>query len=308
MVKWGIVATIKAPQKDALDFAAYHLDLGAHRLYIHLDEPDPEAYKILKSHPKVRVVTCDDAFWAKLNCKRPAKHQVRQTRNATRTYAREPEVDWLAHVDVDEFLRPPQSMADILSDLPADRLCARVRPVEALSDGDGTAFKGFIPNGPERERIVHTLYPKYGRYLKGGFLSHVAGKLFVRTGLSDVTFKIHNVFRGNDMNPGETELQQVDLCHYHASNWKDWINSYRYRLSKGSYRAELAPAETKEGVNLHILLSTLEADGGVDALQEFYQAVASDSAELRARLDAQGLLRLHDLQRDKKRAALFPES
>lgn len=307
-VKWGIVATVKASHKDTLEFAAHHLDLGAHRLYIHLDSTAPETYKALKSHPKVRVFTCDDAYWTKLGGRRPAKHQVRQTRNATRIYARNTEVDWLTHIDVDEYSCPLRDISTILSNLPPDTLCARARPVEALADGDGTAFKGFIPNGPERERIVHKLYPTFGRYLKGGFLSHVAGKLFVRTGVPDVTFKIHNMFRKDTMNPGETELRQVELCHFHTRHWDDWIDSYKYRLAKGSYRAELAPAEAKEGVNLHILLKTLEAEGGERALREFYRAVATDTADLRARLQAQGLLRLHDLQRDKKRKALFPES
>ena len=61
--KWGVVATIKAPAQDVLRFAAYHLDLGAHRLFIYLDEPNPEAYAPLKNHSKVRVFSCDDAFW-----------------------------------------------------------------------------------------------------------------------------------------------------------------------------------------------------------------------------------------------------
>ena len=52
-VKWGIVSTIKAPLHDVLGFAAYHLQRGAHRLYIYLDTPDAASFAALKAHPKI---------------------------------------------------------------------------------------------------------------------------------------------------------------------------------------------------------------------------------------------------------------
>ena len=50
---WGIVSTIKAPAKDILTFAAYHLDLGAHRVYIYLDAPDTRAFIDASSSRKI---------------------------------------------------------------------------------------------------------------------------------------------------------------------------------------------------------------------------------------------------------------
>ena len=306
MTKWGIVATIKAAHIDVLNFAAYHLDQGAHRLYIYLDEPAPDTFDALKAHPKIRVTSCDDAYWEKLGGKRPVKHQVRQTRNATHAYRRKAEVDWLAHIDVDEFLWPAMDIGDILTDLPAETLCARLHPIELLADGTH-AFKGYIPNGPGRAGLVEHLYPTYGTYLKGGFLSHVAGKLFVRTGLPNISFRIHNVFQGDLMNPGEALLPQIELCHCHATSWNAWITAYRYRLSKGAYRADLTPAHAS-GMTLHELLNALEAAGGQVALRAFFDEVAADSPNLRARLEAQDLLRLCDLDLDSKRFAHFPRT
>ena len=37
MTRWGIVSTIKASEREILDFAAYHLELGAHRLYLYIN-------------------------------------------------------------------------------------------------------------------------------------------------------------------------------------------------------------------------------------------------------------------------------
>ncbi|TDE40228.1 glycosyltransferase family 2 protein [Antarcticimicrobium sediminis] len=309
MTTWGLVATIKAPVREILDFAAHHIELGAHRLYLFLDAPNPEAQATLKPHPKVRVFTCDEAHWNRLGIKRPVKHQVRQAANATHAYHRKGgELDWLIHMDVDEFLWPDNPLANLLDALPADALCARIRPAEALA-GDGTLFKGFIPGGPERAATVARLYPRFGAHVKGGFLSHVAGKLFVRTGIDPLEIRIHNVFRGAEMNPGEVALATTLLLHCHAKSWEDWIAAYRYRLSHGSYRAELAPARPRDkgGLTLHEVLSEIEASEGDSGLRAFYDELCVDSPALCSALDAAGLLHRCELQLDAKRQKQFPD-
>ena len=309
MTTWGLIATIKAPTREILDFAAHHIELGAHRLFIFLDAPNPEARAALKAHPKVRVFTCDEAHWRKLGMKRPTKHQARQTGNATHAYRRKGgEVDWLIHMDVDEFLWPDRPVTEILGALSTKTLCARIRPVEALA-GDGTLFKGFIPPGPERAATVARLYPRFGEHVKGGFLSHLAGKLFLRTGLGPLTVKIHNVFQGQRMNPGETELDNVLLCHCHAKSWEEWIAAYRYRLAHGSYRAELAPARPRDkgGLTLHELLNEIEAAEGEVGLRAFYDEFCADTPARRRALEAEGLLHRCDLQLDAKRRKQFSD-
>jgi len=308
MTKWGLSATIKAPADDILCFAAYHLELGAHRLYIYLDDDNPTAFSRLKAHPKIRVTVCDDNYWRRQAGNRPSKHQVRQTANATHAYHRRAEVDWLIHMDVDEFLWCDNILQDVLNSLDDQVHCARVRPVEALS-GDSTAFKGFIPAGPERQSIVARIYPQFGPYVRGGFLSHLAGKLFVRTGLNDLTVKIHNVFQGDEMNPGAIELTDVSLCHMHAKSWEDWISAYRFRLEQGSYRAELAPNRPRDkgGMNMHELFQWIVSDMGKAGLRAFHDELCADTPDLRARLAAEGVLRFCDLQLEAKKRKHFPD-
>ncbi|MBB96247.1 MAG: glycosyl transferase family 2 [Rhodobacteraceae bacterium] len=304
---WGLASTIKAPTAEILGFAAHHLELGAHRLYIYLDDPSSDAFDILKAHPKIRVRRCDATWWKKHGGKRPLKHQVRQSTNATHAYRRKAEVDWLIHMDVDEFLLPDQSVADTLSALPADILTARIRPSEALA-GAGHAFKAFVPTGPDRQAIVDRLYPTFGSYLRGGFVSHTAGKLFTRTRMDDITIRIHNAFRGDTMNPGETELTAMTLLHCHARDWADFLDHYRFRLQNGSYRAELPatrPAD-KGGMNLNDIFHWLERDAGETGLRAFYDEVMSDSAGLTDRLAAESLLLTHDLHLTEKTRKHFP--
>lgn len=303
---WGIVATIKAPTTATLNFVAHHLALGAHRIYVYLDDPDPVTFALLKAHPKVRVTTCDDAYWSK-HPRRPKKHQVRQSANATHAYWRA-EVDWLAHIDVDEFLCSDAPIIDQLAALPDTAHCARLYPAEALA-GDGTAFKRADRSRAARAASVERLYPTYGRHLNGGFLSHVEGKLFARTGLPDVTFRIHNLFQGKTRNPGEIALDRTVLCHCHAPSWEAFLAAYLFRLERGSYRADLAPMRPDGGdsVTLHNLLMSIEQKGGEAGLRAFYDELFSDTPEHRQRLADEGLLQLCDLQLAQSRRKQFPD-
>lgn len=311
--RWGVCATVKAPVGAILRFVAYHLEAGANCIWIYLDEPNPEAFAALDQHPQCRVVTCDTDYWQRIFGRRPKKHQVRQTRNATRTLARASDVDWLLHADVDEFLVSPRPVAMVLSDVLDEALTARVRPMELLAaeafNGGKMAFKDFIPAGPDRDIIVSELYPRYGTVLKGGFLSHLAGKIFVRTTHPQMELRIHNAFLDEIKNPGEVTLDGMSLAHLHAPDWEDWQAHFDYRLENGAYRRDLAPARPRDqgGTTLHEVLSGLVAQSGATGLRHFFDEVCADTPGLRARLQARGLFRLHDLQLDAKLHHHFPD-
>ena len=294
--RWGTVSTIKAPLGAILDFAAWHLELGAHRLYIYLDDGPPDTLAVLSAHPKIRAWHTDQAWWDKRGG-RPDKHQVRQSKNARHANTRKPAVDWLAHIDVDEFLLPGAvPVADRLAALPDTALCARVRPVEALAPGDGvapgeTAFKGFHLDQQARQEAAEACFPTWGRHPSGGFLSHVAGKLFFRTGLKGLQIRIHNVTLDGQQNPGQVELGDMALGHFHADSWDHFIAAYRFRLDRGSYRAELRPQVRRgDALNLHDLFRAIEAEGGEPALRAFFDEVCVASRALCDRLEAEGLL------------------
>lgn len=309
MSTWGLSATIRAPAPDIVRFAAYHLEQGAHRLYLYLDAANPVAYAHLKAHPKVRVQICDQAHWKKLGKKRPNRHQVRQSYNATHAYNRRAEVDWLIHMDVDEFLVSERSIAESLGDLGPGQMSARVRPMEKLGDSEN-AFKAFIPSGAARRATVEQIYPTFGRYIRGGFLSHLAGKLFVRTGLPNMKLQIHNAFQNDATLPKAVELGSMDLAHCHAPTWDAWRAAFDDRLKRGSYRAELpAAAPAQEGsMSLHDLFSRLYTDAGDAGLRQFYDEVIGDSPDLRARLGAHDLLRLVDLGLERVVQKHFPDA
>ncbi|RBI84243.1 glycosyltransferase family 2 protein [Rhodosalinus halophilus] len=305
---WGVIATVRAPDREILAFAAHHLELGAHRLYLYLDADAREAQARLAAHPKIRVVRTDDAWWAKRKG-RPEKHQSRQFVNARHALNRRADCDWLAHIDVDEFLWPERDIGATLAALPADCLTARVRPIEALAPpagGPPVHFKATHAERTARQAAAERVYGAWAAHLPGGFLSHVQGKLFIRTG-HGLKLKIHNAWLGDTENPGLRELAGVRLCHLHAPSWEAFHAHYRYRLSQGSYRAELRPQASRAGLNLHALFRRIEAERGAAGLRAFFEEVAVAHPPLLARLEAEGLLHRCDLALDETRARHFPD-
>ncbi len=310
MTRWGIVATIKAPRAAIERFAAWHLDQGAHRVLIYLDEGDQVLADALNRHPKLRVTACDDRYWQGRG-RRPDKHQVRQTMNATHAHNRAArDLDWLAHIDVDEFIAPDVPLADTLAALPADVLCARLRPWEALEPVADSPlhFKGFTRDPRARRDQTLTLYPRFGPWLNGGFLSHTAGKLIWRTGLKPLSVRIHNIYQNDIENPGMVELDDVPLLHFHAADRAHFMAAYRYRLTKGSYRADLKPNKPREdgGLSMHELLSRIEAAEGEAGLTAFYTEIATARPDLLAGLAQAGRLLTRDFDPELARARHFP--
>ena len=315
MTTWGIVATIKARPKEVLSFVAYHLEQGADHLFIFLDNENPIAQAALAQHSQVTVIRADDDYWMARNNKRPAKHQVRQTINATYAYENAGTLDWLVHIDVDEFLCPADSVLDVLNRVAPDVVCARVHPAEALArdgmdglDPGATYCKARMPTNIKSCDLEAQIYPKFGGYIRGGFVSHFGGKIFVRTGQDDLIFRIHRAtINGQEIGP-QIRLSDIELCHRHITGWESWQKVMGFRMRKGSYRADLKPTRPTEvgGVSLHELFTFLNEQGGETALRAFFEEVCLARPELLETLKSHNLLRIYHLNLDAKRKKQFP--
>ena len=310
---WGIVATVKAPPECVLDFAAHHLELGADVLHIYLDDSNAQSYAALKRHPKIDVTCCDDAYWQETVGNRPGKQERRQTANAMHAYQKPARTDWLTHIDVDEFLHPLSDLGTQLANLPDDCITAQIRPVEALSN-DGitdparTYFKACHIKRPVRLRETALIYPKYGKYLDGGFLSHSHGKVIFRTAVDKLSIRIHRVFLNEMSNPGLEMLTGCELYHMHAQTWEHWYAHFPQRHKYGAYKVSHKPNIDVEdgGASLHDLFAEILATQGKPGLQQFYNEVCCATPDLRNRLDSYGHLRELNLDLPRKRQQQFP--
>lgn len=293
-LRWGIVSTVRGSMRQVARFIAFHLDLGANRIHIHLDVPDPHLAERL-SHPKVRFTQCDDAYWAGKPNQARSTHQMRQVFNATRMY-RISKLDWLAHIDLDEVILAPARMADLLAGVDPDVAFVTVEPVEMLdSAGDPHHFKR-----PAEGAIKHLLYPLYGAFARGGFISTQSPKIIARTGLEGVRLGIHALRHGGRVVRGGAQIGGLDLGHAHAPDFDTFQRHMAFRLEKGSYH------DRKGQLNrLGHLIRTLMDDPDTDALRAFHREMCGATPERLDLLAAHDMLITRHLDLDAKVARYF---
>ncbi len=211
---WGVVATALESPELMLVFAAYHLALGAAEVHVMLDDPDDPAFEMLQALPGCHPVRCTSARWARMKPGyRPKSHEGRQKRNANDAYRRAG-VDWLFHLDVDEFLHPVGDLRAELAAMPPGRDIFTVPVVErALRAADprtsvfegvfrapavlqpspspllprivvpGGAPPGDEAGGPEADaRLQRKLFGDDAVLLTQGLTGHMTGKSATRTG------------------------------------------------------------------------------------------------------------------------------
>ena len=303
---WGVVCTTNAPLAEVARFVAHHLEIGARHVYLYLDAPDPDVSALLKDHPKVTLTLCDTAYWKKMGKNRPEAHQLRQTFNATQALKRAHEhVHWLGHIDVDEFILSARKLSTVLKTVPDDMAGARLYPAEALAAskaGDMPRhFKLRTTADGVPTSAVTDIYPTFGCYVRGGFLSHLAGKVFARTGLGNVRLAIHRLrLKGEDVLNTAT-LEDAYVGHLHAPDWDSFIEKLNFRQTQGSYRVKSDDALK----NIGHLLRYLRDEEGEEGLRLFFSEVCEDSPELRARLKKHGLLLSPKFDPDAAVAKLF---
>lgn len=339
--RWGIVTTLKGPLRDMQRFAAYHLALGAARIEIYLDAPKDSTIRALRAHPRLCVTACDSAYWRQSAIgRRPKQHQLRQAHNATRSYARahltmaemtgaaaQP-LDWIAHIDMDEFIlargagaedgRAPDVGAE-LARQGTDVTALVLRPAEMLApEGGGKApakglggltgarhFKLKPASAGHNKSVLEELYPTFGAHLRGGFISHLGGKVFARTGIDLARLGIHMLFEGEDPTEGRKSSDDLFTGHAHAPSWPVFERHMEFRLTHGSYRKRSA-----ENFRLSDIIDFLQEDREAARLDHplrgFFREVCEARPELLAGLRAYGMLLTRDLHLDALREAAFP--
>ncbi|MGX9353796.1 glycosyltransferase family 2 protein [Roseobacteraceae bacterium S113] len=301
-LRWGVVCTTNAPTEQVLAWAAHYIEMGADRLHIYLDEPNSDAQTRLAAHTKITTTTCDASFWKGAGKARPQAHQLRQAHNATHAL-HSTDVHLLGHIDVDEFLISPVPVAKALDFVPPDMAFARVRPVELLSplDGPPRHFKRSHRQAGMPKSILEDIYPNFGPYLAGGFISHTTGKVFARTGIKDTRLGIHTLKYKGEEATNRTELPRMALAHCHTSDFAHFRARTAFRLERGSYRK----AETKEDMALADVLTYLLREEGDKGLEAFYAEVCTARPELLSALEDKGMLLTHPLDLEDKVSRVF---
>ncbi|WP_299280436.1 glycosyltransferase family 2 protein [uncultured Tateyamaria sp.] len=277
-LRWGVVTTVKAPMAQVARFLAHYLHLGANRIFVHLDTPDPALADRL-SHRRIRFFQCDAGYWQGKHAQSFENHQMRQAFNATRIY-RQTKLDWLAHFDVDEYLLAPAPLRQLLGAVSAETTHIKVPMVEML---DSTGARHHFKKAATPEAARH-LYPTYGPHVPGGFISTLSPKLIARCGLPEARLGIHAFQRNGQDLDGWGAIADLWLGHAHAPDFETFQRYMAYRLAKGSYHDRKGRANP-----LGHLIRVLMRDADPDALRHFHHEMSAATPE---RLD---LLAAHDM-------------
>ncbi len=228
---WGLVLLAREPATLVLTHLAWHLALGAAEIHLFLDDPDDPVAEAAAALPGVRVVRCDAAFWAgHPTGRRPGLIVARQSHCATRAY-RVAGVDWLLHLDADEFLHG-EPLGGLLARhaghrgavvIPVrERVYDRPRP-EALFEG---LFR--IPQPPARRS--HPLLAPLAPFAPAGVLGHALGKSATRTGLA-VRLDCHfpkPLTEGAEVL--KVTAEGVVLLHFDGLTPAHWLAKQRARI------------------------------------------------------------------------------
>lgn len=306
VMRWGTVSTVKAPVQQIARFIAYHLDAGAARMDIFLDVPDAEIARQL-AHPKVRFHQCDDAFWAQKPAKARESHQLRQVSNASHAYQGS-DLDWIAHIDVDEFILSDKPLATHLAGIPADMAFARLHPVELMASDDpardpwsGPAcFKRTRKAARQKKAALSEIYPTFGAYVPEGFISYTGGKNIARTGFPRVRLGIHAMMHAGCKVSNGKVLETVHIGHAHAPDWETFQRHFEFRMTRGSYRKK-----TNGNMILNDVLNVLLEEEGVAGLRRFHDEMCRATPERLDLLRRHGMLVTARLDLDRKVAQVF---
>lgn len=276
------VATIAREPWPILNrFLTWHLDQGADKIVLYLDDPEDPAIPRLKGDPRLDVRPCTPAFWSGLRIKQDARFTRRQRGVLSQAY-HEMDDGWLLVLDADELMwLRDRSIAGALDSLPADAHSVRVRSAEEVSLADGTlAFRTPIDRA-----AVDRVYGDTARLLRArfGLTYHPEGKSFHRAGVGPLNMKLHwaQDAAGN-RTPGPVwgMDEQAHLLHFAAPDYERWRAKVAWRAGSHGFAlpvkeriAEIADSDDPEAgyralfKTLHALTSAeadaLDAEGGL---------------------------------------------
>lgn len=220
---WGIVSTVCEPAALLVAFAAHHLELGAARVHLYLDQPNPGLRALIGHDPRVVLVDAGPEHYRRaLGRRRPQGINRRQIVNANHAAATS-DVDWLFHLDADEFLTGADPAAELAA-VPAGTLGFRVQNGERVFVAGGpeaSVFDGaMVMPVPRPGQLRKLRGGDMARYTMHGLMGHVLGKSALRLG-HGAEIGIHAA----RLPPGSAHrASRLRLCHFDGMTRLHWVS------------------------------------------------------------------------------------
>lgn len=293
---WDVVATADEPAPLLAAFVAHHLGLGAGRVHLFLDAPDPEAEALLGSVPGVVLTVCGDAWWKAAGAAgRPATVTRRQQVNADHAYQRTG-AGWLLHCDADEFLWPAADLEARLAAVPPEAGMVHLPVAERVWRAGEAAGAIFTP---------HFRLAQPGRgaaLLDAGLSGHSAGKALVRVG-RPYRMGIHAPrYDAGGAAPVPRAAATGDaILHFDGLTPLHWV----LKLLRRAMGPDAGPEPDGSARRAQVgRVAALRGDGA--GLRRLWQEVQALDARAEARLMAEDALVRIDTGIEEAVARLFP--
>ena len=301
-MRWSVVATVSEPVPLVLSFVAACFARGAAEVQLYLDTPQPALEAALARVPACVLIRCDAAYWRAAPEGRPWAPSDRQRYNLQRAYDAS-QMDWLLHIDSDEFLSASGDVAAALAALPAGCLVAQVAVAERVylaSPDPDYIFDGVFrrPNPLPLQPQVDAIDGAVARFLRQGMTSYPSSKAFFRTGRG-LQADVHSARNVTAAEVGI--LPGWRLFHFDGLTMHSWIQKKRRTLAQQPGWAAFAPARRAQ------LAAIAAADATQGGLEALYLSIKPLSPERAAALRALDLLTPGDLDLRGDLARVFPE-
>ena len=257
-VRWGTVTLTNDPTPLLLAFAAHHLRQGAAEVNLCLDIPNPEFTALAVRQPRIRVWTCDGAFWKTANGGvRPEDVRARQICVAQHVF-RHTGCDWLAHIDSDEYMVRVKQITRFLASRPPEVLAV------SLPNAERVEWRGVAPRqvlgGLFRKPFAHgeearaaTIYGETAAaWLHRGFSGYAEGKSFYRVG-APIAPGLHQPLPRQDWvnNPARQVFSRIGLLHFDSYTQAHWRRKLWARVVKGVMQEKDNPGRRRQIGDAH---------------------------------------------------------
>ncbi|WP_138470123.1 glycosyltransferase family 2 protein [Poseidonocella sp. HB161398] len=247
MASYSVVIIANESEEVMQRVLGHYLAQPLERLYLFWDGPAAQAPAA--ADPRLELVLCDAAFWAKASGGLPASIEEKQD-VVYRRAAAGCGSDWLLVVDADEFLIAPRPLGEILAAVPEEVEAVRLPNAEAVwgpGDRFGEAFASSYFRRPFPSRaflpLRPLLYGRLGRLMHAGLAGHAHGKSALRPGRAYDRIGCHAPQRGGrPVARPAAELLPAPLpliAHYDAVSLERWREKFRRRYSGDTLAANM---------------------------------------------------------------------
>jgi hypothetical protein len=275
MAKVSIVTTVKAPFDSICHYLDHHLRIGAHRIYLFLDDSEPVSVQALRQkYPQGVVVhDCDASYWRDTHgIGRPDDVETRQRKNAdyALSLAREAHEDWIAHLDIDEYVHVDGArLPAVLDAMPEAVRVVRMDVLEAIPQAlelenvsDIRFFKSIpfsVPlndaDYPLTERVRRWIVLRFDQALfafgkalgisaaRQGFHNfynaHVMGKSITRVSGEVTALRLHFPWHVEGTDVQVRATRHCRMMHFESCSFSEWVTKWRRRSSREGFAAAL---------------------------------------------------------------------